>query len=172
MTADQTPPGPERIAQMFHEAYERLAPSFAYETREASAKPWAEVPENNRRLMTAVVAEVSDALVEEVKARVLTTADYAHVDWSTWRPIDQTPPATPDNRPRLPLAELKAEVLPAVEAGTFVVVMPLFAGIIGGLSRERADEIADALNQTMEATEAHGAAALQEARDQVERLTT
>ena len=32
-----TRPGPERIARMFHEAYERLAPSFAYETREAEA---------------------------------------------------------------------------------------------------------------------------------------
>jgi len=46
------------LAQRFHEAYERLAPSFGYETREASAKPWAEVPENNRALMTAVCAEL------------------------------------------------------------------------------------------------------------------
>ena len=66
-----TRPGPERIARMFHEAYERLAPSFAYETREASAMPWAEVPENNRRLMTAVVVEISDALVGEVATRAL-----------------------------------------------------------------------------------------------------
>jgi hypothetical protein len=49
---------PELLAQRFHEAYERLAPSFGYETRKASAKPWAEVPENNRRLMTAVCAEL------------------------------------------------------------------------------------------------------------------
>jgi hypothetical protein len=48
----------EELAQQFHEAYERLAPSFGYETREASAKPWAEVPEQNRALMRAVVAEV------------------------------------------------------------------------------------------------------------------
>lgn len=44
----------ESLAKRFHEAYERLAPAFGYETREASAKPWAEVPENNRQLMVAV----------------------------------------------------------------------------------------------------------------------
>jgi Restriction alleviation protein Lar len=48
----------EQLAQQFHEAYERLAPSFGYETRKASAKPWAEVPENNRKLMIAVCAEI------------------------------------------------------------------------------------------------------------------
>jgi hypothetical protein len=47
---------PERIARAFHEAYEQLAPMFGYETREASAKPWAEVPEQNRELMKAVVS--------------------------------------------------------------------------------------------------------------------
>ena len=51
-------PAGEALAQRFHETYERLAPSFGYETREASAKPWAEVPENNRNLMTAVCTEI------------------------------------------------------------------------------------------------------------------
>lgn len=50
----------EELARMFHETYERLAPSFGYKTREASAKPWAEVPENNRQLMTAVCATILD----------------------------------------------------------------------------------------------------------------
>lgn len=44
----------EQLAQDFHETYERLAPRFGYETRRESAKPWAEVPEQNRGLMTAV----------------------------------------------------------------------------------------------------------------------
>jgi hypothetical protein len=44
----------EHIAQAFHEAYEALAPDFGYTTREASAKPWAEVPEQNKSLMVAV----------------------------------------------------------------------------------------------------------------------
>lgn len=49
---------PENVAAAFHETYERLAPDFGYKTREASAVPWAEVPEANRQLMTAVVAEL------------------------------------------------------------------------------------------------------------------
>jgi hypothetical protein len=50
--------GAEGLAQRFHETYERLASSFGYVTREASAKPWADVPEQNRALMTAVCAEI------------------------------------------------------------------------------------------------------------------
>jgi hypothetical protein len=46
------------IARCFHEAYEELAPQFGYETREASAKPWEEVPKNNRDLMIATVAQL------------------------------------------------------------------------------------------------------------------
>lgn len=49
---------PEELAQFFHETYERLAPDFGYKTRQESRKPWAEVPESNRRLMIAVCAEV------------------------------------------------------------------------------------------------------------------
>ena len=49
----------EALAQRFHETYERLAPSFGYETRKESAKPWCDVPEQNRRLMIAVCAEIS-----------------------------------------------------------------------------------------------------------------
>lgn len=45
-------------AQDFHDTYERIAPKFGYETRPESAKPWSEVPEKNRKLMQAVVAEV------------------------------------------------------------------------------------------------------------------
>lgn len=47
-----------KVAEKFHETYERLAPAFGYETREASAKPWADVPAQNRDLMTAVVAHL------------------------------------------------------------------------------------------------------------------
>lgn len=49
---------PEELARRFHETYERLAPSFGYETRKASAVPWADVPEQNKRLMIAVCAEL------------------------------------------------------------------------------------------------------------------
>ncbi len=48
----------ETIARAFHDAYETLAPDFGYKTREASAKPWEEVPENNRKLMIATVSHL------------------------------------------------------------------------------------------------------------------
>ena len=48
----------EKLAKLFHESYERLAPNYGYKTREASAKPWSEVPKNNKDLMIAVCAEV------------------------------------------------------------------------------------------------------------------
>ena len=53
--------GADDIAQAFHEAYERLAPDFGYKTREASAKPWDDVPEDNKRLMVAVVRDLLHA---------------------------------------------------------------------------------------------------------------
>jgi hypothetical protein len=57
----------EGLAQRFHEAYERLAPSFGYETRPESATAWANVPDNNRSLMVAVCAEVLGAVVTTVQ---------------------------------------------------------------------------------------------------------
>lgn len=51
---------PEELAQTFHEIYERLAPNFNYKTREASAVPWEDVPENNKRLMIAVCKELME----------------------------------------------------------------------------------------------------------------
>lgn len=50
----------EAIARAFHEAYERWAPAFAYETREASAVPWDDVPVSNRLLMIATVQDLLD----------------------------------------------------------------------------------------------------------------
>jgi len=52
-TTDESTAG--RIARQFHEAYEMLAPEHGYETRKASAKPWAEVPDHNKALMVHVV---------------------------------------------------------------------------------------------------------------------
>jgi len=48
----------EELAQQFHETYERLAPQYNYQTRKASAVPWSDVPENNKRLMIAVCTEI------------------------------------------------------------------------------------------------------------------
>jgi hypothetical protein len=49
---------PEQLAQLFHETYERLAPDFNYQTRKASAVPWSDVPESNKKLMIAVAGEI------------------------------------------------------------------------------------------------------------------
>lgn len=48
----------EDLARLFHEEYERLAPDFGYSTREASAVPWEDVPDDNKSLMLAVAANV------------------------------------------------------------------------------------------------------------------
>jgi len=48
----------EDLAKRFHYSYEALAPNFGYETRKESAKPWGEVPEQNKKLMIAVCEEV------------------------------------------------------------------------------------------------------------------
>lgn len=43
----------EDVARLFHDAYERLAPFYGYETRKESAVAWEDVPEQNRKLMIA-----------------------------------------------------------------------------------------------------------------------
>lgn len=50
----------DALASRFHEAYERLAPEFGYDTRPDSAVPWEDVPEANRLLMQAVVRDLFD----------------------------------------------------------------------------------------------------------------
>ena len=40
-----------QLAERFYEVYERLASQFDYETREETAVPWAQVPEQNRLFM-------------------------------------------------------------------------------------------------------------------------
>lgn len=63
------------IARMFHETYERLAPSFGYETRRQSAVPWEQVPEQNKALMIAVAAEVASVLLADQADAILTAAE-------------------------------------------------------------------------------------------------
>ena len=73
MADDMTP---EQLAKLFHDTYERLAPSFGYQTRPDSAKPWANVPEPNKSLMIAVAAEVLAAVRAEQAESVNACADY------------------------------------------------------------------------------------------------
>lgn len=68
----------ERLAQKFHEAYERLAPAYGYRTREAPAVPWKKVPEPNRSLLIAVCAELladGDRALDSVLDSVIRTLD-------------------------------------------------------------------------------------------------
>ena len=51
-------PDAESVAKLFHETYERLAPAFGYETRKRTRVLWEQVPERNKHLMIATVAEV------------------------------------------------------------------------------------------------------------------
>lgn len=50
------------LAKRFHELYEEMAPIFNYETRKESAKPWKDVPENNKALMVAVCGKILDEI--------------------------------------------------------------------------------------------------------------
>lgn len=49
-----------RIAEAFHESYERLAPEFGWKTQERSAVPWERLNWNQRALMCAVIGELLD----------------------------------------------------------------------------------------------------------------
>ena len=45
-----------------------LAPTFSYKTRKASAVPWKDVPEQNKRLMIAVVEKAMLPEIERLLA--------------------------------------------------------------------------------------------------------
>lgn len=49
----------EEVARAFHEVYEGQAPDHDYKTRKASAVPWEDVPDKNKRLMVSVVTELA-----------------------------------------------------------------------------------------------------------------
>ena len=70
-------PTADELAQFFHETYERLAPDHGYETREASAKPWADVPEQNKGLMIAV----AEAVLARIIGANRSAAGLYRSDW-------------------------------------------------------------------------------------------
>lgn len=55
----------EQLAQFFHETYNRLAPEFGHRKRQAKAKPWTELSEPNKNLLTAVAREMLFTLYGE-----------------------------------------------------------------------------------------------------------
>jgi hypothetical protein len=64
---------PEQLAEQFHITYERMAPSFGYQTRKATAVPWTELPANNRNLMVAVCGVILDAIEYEASNDIAVT---------------------------------------------------------------------------------------------------
>ena len=62
----------ETLARQFHEAYERLAPSYGYQTRaETREVPWARLPAANKELMVHVVDVVAITAVSQARAEAL-----------------------------------------------------------------------------------------------------
>ena len=52
----------EEVARKFHDNYEKLAPSYGYETKEETRKSWNDLPAKNKGLMIATAGEVLDWL--------------------------------------------------------------------------------------------------------------
>jgi hypothetical protein len=69
----------EDVARRFHEVYEALAPSFGWETQNASAVPWDAVPEENRKLMIAVCQHVLPEIPEVVWGQ------YTSIQHNRWQ---------------------------------------------------------------------------------------
>lgn len=80
----------ERLARLFHEAYERLAPEYGYETREETRDFDPESP--NGRLMIAVCGEVEAALeADHNRLRGVERAARAYRDVLTSRWFSSAP---------------------------------------------------------------------------------
>ncbi len=54
----------EELAELFHTFYERLAPTYGYQTQSGTAVPWSELAEDhpNKRLTIATAREVLHVL--------------------------------------------------------------------------------------------------------------
>jgi hypothetical protein len=59
----------EELAQLIHETYEELAPSFGYTSRGTSPVQWSDVPEPNKSLQIAVAKRVLEKL--EMRASIV-----------------------------------------------------------------------------------------------------
>ena len=70
----------ERLARLFHDTYERLAPKFGYETREETKQFDPESP--NGKLMIAVCGEFLDWHNKQVKNAVATAEDDLDQYWN------------------------------------------------------------------------------------------
>jgi len=101
----------EQLARLFHETYERLAPTFGYDTRKDSAVPWEQVPDKNKRLMIAVADIVdlnffggAEAMEGELPSEFWAESGYGHNTQKPFvaltyngRKLAQMPPETATN---------------------------------------------------------------------------
>lgn len=69
------------LAKVFHETYERLAPTFGYATRIESAKPWEQVPPTNKDLMVAVCQEIISKHFPEPSVPVSELKEMLSMEW-------------------------------------------------------------------------------------------
>lgn len=89
---------PEQLAELFHTTYERLAPSYGYETRPETAIQWKDISEDspNKQLMIAVAGEILKCLnspkCNHCERQDGTVRMYVEVD----KPIEMTHTNTPD----------------------------------------------------------------------------
>lgn len=57
----------DKYCEVMHDAYEKAAVGAGWETNSASRKPWADVPESNKKTMRAAVSALLDYLYEELR---------------------------------------------------------------------------------------------------------
>ncbi len=67
----------QQIARLFHDTYERLAPSFGYETREDTKEFDPESP--NGKLMAAVCSTVGDQIQKAERYRLMALLEKAEL---------------------------------------------------------------------------------------------
>jgi hypothetical protein len=56
---------PEKLAELFHETYERLAPAFGWKTKRGCNVPFERLPERNKALMIATCQTVLNKIKKE-----------------------------------------------------------------------------------------------------------
>lgn len=97
----------EEIAKAFHDTYERLGPSFGWDTQQRCKREFDELPPENKRLMIATCKEVRALLAQsaavelahadaiavdnfaaELKAKLAKSRDKGRGGWQTCDPAD------------------------------------------------------------------------------------
>ena len=87
--ADAVTTTPEQVAQRIHETFIRLAPAFDFPMWPEDAGPWDALPDSQRRLIIAVMADVFGATPSVTEQRAARAeADTARLDWLARHVVD------------------------------------------------------------------------------------